>query len=150
MKDMLPDAVDIVATHPIFGPQSGKNGIVGLPISLMNIRGDRLSDVQYFCEQTLQLKTILTTSEKHDQEMAYIQGLTHAIARILKNMSIPQLNQTTQTYDYLIKMVDMIKNDSEELFHAIQNDNPYVHDVTNQFFQETKKLEMNISDKDRP
>ncbi len=144
MADILPDHVDIVATHPIFGPQSGKNGIEGLPISLMNIRGERLNDVETFCAQALHLKTIITTPEQHDQEMAYVQGLTHSIARILRNMNIPELQQTTQTYDYLLKMANLIKNDSEELFQAIQTDNPYVRDITQRFFDEATQLEKSL------
>ena len=34
MKKYLPSNVEIVCTHPLFGPQSGKNGIEGLNIVL--------------------------------------------------------------------------------------------------------------------
>jgi len=146
MIDLLPDHVDIVATHPIFGPESGKNGIENLNISLMNIRGNRLNDVEEFCREKLNLKTLITTPENHDEEMAYVQGLTHLIAKILKRMNIPELQQTTQTYDHLLSMVNMIKNDSPELFHSIQTDNPYVADVTNNFFDEAKELEISLKD----
>lgn len=144
MADILPDHVDIVATHPIFGPQSGKNGIVGLSISLVNVRGDRINDVEAFCVDKLALKTIITTAQQHDQEMAYVQGLTHLIAKILKQMDVPALTQTTQTYNHLLSMVDMIKNDSPELFQAIQTDNPYVHDITADFFTQARDLEKSL------
>lgn len=34
MKKILPSGVQILGTHPLFGPQSGKNGIKGLQIVL--------------------------------------------------------------------------------------------------------------------
>lgn len=145
MEKHLPVNVDIVATHPIFGPESGKNGIEGLPISLMNVRGNRLADVENFCQNTLHLRTIITTPADHDQEMAYVQGLTHLIAKILKRMDVPELQQTTKTYNHLLAMVDMIKNDSPELFQSIQTDNPFVRDVTDAFFEQAKQLKDNLT-----
>ena len=37
--DTLPDHVDIVGTHPLFGPQSGRDGIAGLRIAVCPGRG---------------------------------------------------------------------------------------------------------------
>ncbi len=39
MKRNLPEQVEIVATHPLFGPQSARNGIRGLKIAVCSIRG---------------------------------------------------------------------------------------------------------------
>ena len=41
MEKILPAGVDIVGTHPLFGPQSGKDGIAGLNIAVCNVRGAR-------------------------------------------------------------------------------------------------------------
>ena len=41
MRRGLPEQVDIVATHPLFGPQSARNGIKGLKIAVCPIRGRR-------------------------------------------------------------------------------------------------------------
>lgn len=147
MEKHLPDNIDIIATHPVFGPESGKNGIEGQNISIMNIRGDRLNGVSKFLSDTLKLNVIHTTPTEHDKEMAYVQGLTHLIAKILKRMDVSELQQTTKTYNHLLSMVDMIKNDSPELFHSIQTDNPYVREVTQSFFEEAKALEISLQDK---
>ena len=34
MKELLPETVGIVGTHPLFGPQSAQNGIHGLQIAI--------------------------------------------------------------------------------------------------------------------
>ena len=146
MEKHLPADVDIIATHPVFGPESGKNGIEGQNITIMNVRGDQFDKVSVFLSNELKLNVIHSTPAEHDQQMAYVQGLTHLISKILKRMDIPELQQTTRTYDHLLSMVDMIKNDSPELFHSIQTDNPYVHDVTQSFFDEAKELETSLQD----
>lgn len=58
--------------------------------------------------------------------MAYVQGLTHMIAKVFARMDVPAIHQKTRTYTLLDEMVEMIRYDSDELFLAIQRDNPYV------------------------
>lgn len=144
LDKILPDNVDIVATHPIFGPQSGKFGIAEQNIVLMNVRGNRLECVKRFLQENLHLNVIESSPEEHDQQMAYVQGLTHMIARIFKNMDVPEINQASKTYRLLEEMVNLIKNDSDDLFKAIQTDNPYVSDVKAKFFQSVKELEESL------
>jgi prephenate dehydrogenase len=146
MIEHLPDHIDIIATHPIFGPQSGKNGIEGQNITLVNVRGNRLASVQNFLSENLKLNVIISTADEHDLQMAYVQGLTHMVARIFKMMDVPELNQTTKTYTHLQDMVNLINNDSDDLFRAIQTENPYVHDVKKRFFSQVKNLEEMLSD----
>lgn len=38
MKQYVPKHCEIIATHPLFGPNSGKNGIEGLNMLLINVR----------------------------------------------------------------------------------------------------------------
>jgi len=146
MKSLLPEGVNVVATHPIFGPQSGLHGISGKNIVVMNVRGDKLNCVAEFLALKLQLNVIQSTPEEHDQQMAYVPGPTHMIARIFKNMDVPQITQASRTYELLEEMVGLIKNDSDDLFRAIQTDNPYVADVKSRFFKSVKDLEDNLSD----
>ncbi len=48
MRAALPAHVDIVATHPLFGPQSARDGLRGLKIALCPVRGDRTRRVGAF------------------------------------------------------------------------------------------------------
>jgi hypothetical protein len=42
-------------------------------------------------------------------------------------------------------MVELIRYDSEELFLAIQRDNPYVRETTEKFFAAVKALEEKLN-----
>lgn len=145
LKAKLPQDVETISLHPLFGPQSGKFGIHGLNIAICNINSSRLDCIKEFLSKTLGLNVHETTPELHDREMAYVQGLTHMIAKIFTFMDIPQIHQKTKTYMLLDEMVEMIRYDSEELFNAIQRDNPYVEGTKQKFFESVKALEERLN-----
>lgn len=139
MADALPDSVDIVATHPLFGPQSARNGLTGQPLVVCPVRGEGHQRVAAF-GRTLGLKVSVTTPEEHDREMAYVQALTHLIGRALVNIRIPDEDLKTSSYQHLLELCGLIRDDTKELFFAIQNLNPYAAEVTSQFIAEANLL----------
>lgn len=141
LKRLIPQGVDIVSLHPLFGPQSGKNGIGGLNVTLCPVRGDRTACVSEFLRDKLELQVFETTPENHDREMAYVQGLTHMMCRVFLRMDVPEIHQKTKTYGHLMDMIELIRYDSEELFLAIQRDNPFVHETTDKFFSAVREIE---------
>lgn len=141
MAEFLPPEVDIVATHPLFGPKSGKNGIEGLNIALCNVRGDRLSEVADFCRNILKLTVIETTPEKHDQEAGYVMGLTHFIGQALNMLEVPECSQTTSSFEHLMQLKDLLSLDSMDLFKTIQKDNPFAEKARKEFMQKLQELE---------
>lgn len=144
---LLPPAVDVVGLHPLFGPQSGKNGIAGLNISVVNVRGERDAAVAAFLAERLGLNVIRCTAAEHDEQMAYVQGLTHMIARVFQMMEMPDIHQETHTFSLLRQMVNIVKDDSDALFHAIQTDNPYVGKTKQKFFDAVRQLEERLTEK---
>lgn len=139
MAEALPASVDIVATHPLFGPQSARNGLAGQPLVVCPVRGDRHEAVAAF-GRSLGLKVSLTTAEEHDREMAYVQALTHLIGRTLVNIRIPDEDLKTNSYQHLLELCGLIGDDTKELFFAIQNLNPFAQEITRQFIAEANGL----------
>lgn len=144
LMDMLPQTIEVIGLHPLFGPQSGKNGIKGLNVAVVQGRGDRHDCVIGFLKEKLCLNLIICTAKEHDIQMAYVQGLTHLIAKSFNMMDIPHIIQTTKTYDLLNQMIALIKNDSDDLFQSILMDNPYVKDVRDKFFKSMRDLESKL------
>lgn len=145
LKDTLPSNVEIVSLHPLFGPQSGNKGIYGQNIAVVNVQGKSSERVSSFLATSLGLNVIRCTAQEHDEQMAYVQGLTHMIAGIFKKMNMPKIYQYTDTFSLLCKMVDLVKNDSDALFHAIQTDNPYVKISKKKFFDAVQQVEKDLS-----
>ncbi|WP_312688595.1 prephenate dehydrogenase [Brevundimonas nasdae] len=135
MDAALPEGVRIVGAHPLFGPQSGKDGIVGLRIAVCPVREAKdARRVAAFCRHALKLKVFQVTPEDHDREAAVVQGLTHLIARVLLNMEPLPTRMTTASFERLMQAVDMVRHDSPAVFRAIERDNPFAAEVRDRFF----------------
>jgi prephenate dehydrogenase len=145
MLELLPKSISIVGTHPLFGPQSGKAGIKGLNIAVCEVRGGQGSCVARFCIAKLGLRVTEVTPEEHDREAAYVQGLTHLLAKIVLSLNLPKMRFPTYTYELMQQMVEMVRHDSEELFRAIERENPFSKEAKKAFFAAAKKLEDKMS-----
>lgn len=145
MKKYLPDTCEIVGTHPLFGPQSGKNGIEGLNFVLCPVRTAHTQCIEHFTAQVLKLNVMLRSPDEHDKEMAYVQGLTHFVARALSAIGADDLQMKTRAYERLLEVKNFLSGDSWQLFEAIENDNPYAKEVRLRFMQELENLNSKLS-----
>jgi prephenate dehydrogenase len=134
MLEELPPHIEIVGTHPLFGPQSAENGIRGRKIAVCHIRGRATERIAAFLRRVLGLKVIFTTPEDHDKEVAIVQGVTHFIAKVLVRMEPLPKQLTTASFDHLIRAVDMIRFDAPSVFYAIERLNPYASEVRERYF----------------
>lgn len=127
MLELAPKHVDIVATHPMFGPQSGANGIAGLPCALCPVRvgPERLEKVRSFLKDGLKLEVVDSTPEEHDQEVCRVQAVTHYLCWALKRLSLTPSAFATPAYRQLLAFAHTLRADSWDLFLTIERDNPF-------------------------
>lgn len=145
MKRILPAHASIVGAHPLFGPQSGQYGIEGLNVAVCNVRGDRSKCVVAFLRDNLKLNVFETTPEDHDRQLAYVQGLTHLLAKVVVSLDLPEFQLTTKTYDLMTQMIGMVRYDSDELFKAIERENPFTAEAKKAFFAAARNLEETLA-----
>ena len=150
LEKELPAHVDVICTHPLFGPQSGKNGIVGLKMVVCPVRGEESANkVIEFLRSKLELHVMVVTPEAHDREIATVMGLTHMVAKVLLEMEPLPKNLTTKSYERLMEAVDMLRYDSMELFVAIERDNPFSKEVRQAFFSKADQLRRFLEEHDQ-
>jgi prephenate dehydrogenase len=135
MQEGLPTDVDIVATHPLFGPQSARAGIAGLKIVVCPVRGRRTRAVVAFLRRKLRLQVIVTTPEAHDREAALVQGLTHLIAKVIVAMEPLPTSMTTRSFDLMVEAIGMVRHDAPAVFQAIEQSNPFSPAVRRRFIE---------------
>lgn len=114
-----------VATHPMFGPQSGANGIQGLPIVLDTVGNEKNQKLFEDMFSAMELKVINMSSDEHDKQVAYSQALTHFLGRALGKIDLQESEIATYAYKNLLHLVNYIENNSLELFKNMQSYNPY-------------------------
>jgi prephenate dehydrogenase len=149
LDDELPDYVDVLCTHPLFGPQSARNGIAGLKIVVCPTRSRRWRLARRFLDKHLSLKVIISDPEMHDREMATVQGLTHLIAKVLVRMEPLPREMVTLSFEHLLKAMGLVRYDSDELFRSIEQDNPFAAHVTDRFFELARELQYELEHQSR-
>lgn len=145
MMRILPKNIEIIGTHPLFGPESAKNSLKGMKIALCNVRSKRVEKVRKFCEN-LGLIVIEVSPEEHDKEMAASQALTHFVGRTFEKMNIKKISLGTKTFDDLVDISHIIRNDSTSLFENIETKNPFAGKIRKKFIEESKKLDDYLND----
>ncbi|MCK4577496.1 MAG: prephenate dehydrogenase/arogenate dehydrogenase family protein [Candidatus Marinimicrobia bacterium] len=126
MKEHFPAGIHTIATHPLFGPDSGHHGFDGLPMMMSPVSADGNvfeSWKNYF--QRVGLRVHVMPPEEHDQLAARSQGITHFIGRVLQDYGITPTAIDTEGFKDLQLVVEQTCYDSIELFHDLENYNPY-------------------------
>ena len=139
MLDNLSNETDIIATHPLFGPDSLKDsGSVMTMESVRNTFGRYDFWKNYFESQNILIEEI--TAEEHDMMAARSQGLTHFVGRVINDFGTNQTRIDTEGYKALHKLVNQTCNDTWELFEDIQNFNPFTEKMISELNESFEKI----------
>lgn len=144
MREILPETVEIIGTHPLFGPQSGRERIEGLRIALCPLRTGKKEEIKRFLAEELKLKVFERSAEEHDREMAHVQALTHFVARALDELHVAESELATVSYEELMRAARLVSEDSWELFRTIQQGNPYAGAKRRAFIEKLIELENRV------
>lgn len=123
LKDMKTQAL---LTHPMFGPDSSKNGFENLPIILDKYKTNE-KDYTFWKDyfQKKNLRIIEMTADEHDKLAANSQGLTHFIGRLLEDFGIHKSPIDSVGTKKLLQVEEQTCNDTWQLFNDLQHYNPY-------------------------
>lgn len=146
MKEMLPSSVEILATHPMFGPDSAAKTISGCKIVLCpeRIKAERYEKIkQALIDKGL--KVIETTAGEHDKKIAISLALTHFIGRSLAEFGAEPLDIDTEGYKRLLHILDVVNNDTWQLFEDMHEFNPYAVQIHRDFMNAMEKVHNKIA-----
>lgn len=144
MQKILPETVEIIGTHPLFGPQSGREGIEGLRVAFCPVRTTKENQIKDFLSEKLKLKVLEKSPEEHDREMAHVQALTHFVARALAELHVEESDLATVSYEELMKAARLVSEDSRELFQTIQQGNPFAEQKRKSFINKLIEIEERV------
>ncbi len=147
LREVIPAHADLLGTHPLFGPQSGKNGIASLRVALTPVRiaPDRYYRVCDFLTDKLRLIVLKTDPDAHDREMARVQAMTHFMSRALREIGLEPSPMATKAYEKLQEFASIVLSDSWDLFLTIENGNPYAEEIRCRLVGEMEKLERELT-----
>lgn len=147
LKKHLGKDVEILGTHPMFGPDSAKNGYENLQLILcpIKISNKNLKNIKTILKD-LKLKLITTTPKKHDQEAAKSLSLVHFIGRGLEETKIKKQKISSIGFERLLTVNETVTNDSWQLFIDMAIYNPYTKKVRENFINNLINLNQRINE----
>ncbi|HBU07045.1 MAG TPA: prephenate dehydrogenase/arogenate dehydrogenase family protein [Candidatus Magasanikbacteria bacterium] len=146
MKQILKSNQPIIATHPLFGPDSVKRfGLAGQKIVVSNVRStEKQLKLLKNILKKLRLKIIEATPEEHDKQMAKSQALVHFFGRGLAELKLKKQEIFTPDYESLLKINDLVNNDTWQLFFDMQLYNPYAKKIRKDLLVALKNLDSKL------
>eukprot|EP00803_Ostreobium_quekettii_P007905 evm.model.scf_1401.2 EVM.evm.TU.scf_1401.2 scf_1401:21296-26103(-) len=121
----LPPELDIMCTHPMFGPDSGRESWEGLNFMFDRVRIGECPERQRRSERFLQIfesegcNMVEMSCEEHDRKAASTQFITHTVGRVLGTMDLERTNLDTKGYQSLVDLVDNTAHDSFDLYYGL-------------------------------
>lgn len=121
-----PPGVEVIGAHPLFGPQSDFCGrtVVLVPTD----RSARWLPIIRSLFMEAGLNVVEATAERHDKNMAVVQGLTHfmyvAMGRALEKAGVDMEESSlfrTPVYGITSEMLGRVLSQSPELYALIQS-----------------------------
>lgn len=141
MKASLPETVSILATHPIFGPDSAADSLKDRKIFLSPVR---IGKKQYQKIKTYlaskELVLIESTPEDHDEQIAVSLSLTHYIGRTLSEFGAAPLEIDSEGYKRLLHILEVVEHDTWQLFYDMHRYNPYAQEKRIAFMQAMQNI----------
>ena len=153
MAEVLPDKVEYIPTHPIFGPRTTR--LDNQIIVLTPDKKGKWYDKVYRYLESRNMRIIETTAEKHDYMMAIVQVLTHfsfiSTASAIEKLKV-DLTETeayeSPIYNLMIDMIARIASQNPYLTYYIQSMNPNGAKIRNTFTEAVTELRDVINSED--
>ncbi len=146
--------VEIIGTHPIFGPRT--ISLDGQVFVITPIRAGRWLPWLRELLKKHNSRIFETTPEEHDSVMAIVQGLTHfayiSIGKTLQELDFDirkSRNFSSPIYELMLDMVGRILGQDPGLYAEIQMENPKILNVHEVFLNTANELSRVISKKDK-
>ncbi|KAL5226156.1 hypothetical protein ABZP36_012795 [Zizania latifolia] len=121
----LPPDFDVICTHPMFGPESARDGWDGLPFVFDKVRVRDCPARRARAEAFLNIferegcRMVEMSCAEHDAHAAETQFLTHTVGRMLAMLELRSTPINTKGYETLLRLVDNTCSDSFDLYNGL-------------------------------
>ncbi|MCF8051475.1 MAG: prephenate dehydrogenase/arogenate dehydrogenase family protein [Desulfobacterales bacterium] len=147
MAEHLPAGVSYLPTHPMFGPDSAADSLEGKKIVLCpgRIEQRRYESIRSYLKEK-GLEVIETTPEEHDRQIAVSLAMTHFIGRSLSRFGAAPLAIDTEGYKRLLHILEVVENDTWQLFSDMNRYNPFAEEVRKRFKKAMGEIERKLEE----
>ncbi|CAK9153177.1 unnamed protein product [Ilex paraguariensis] len=122
---ILPCDFDILCTHPMFGPESGKYSWNDLPFVYDQVRIGNEDSRAIRIERFLEIfkkegcRMVEMSCAEQDKYAAGSQFITHTMGRVLEKLGLETTPINTKGYETLLNLVENTSGDSFDLYYGL-------------------------------
>ena len=148
MREILPQEIAILGTHPMFGPDSAAHSLQNQKIVLCNVTTDAsiYEKIQgYLIAKGLDV--IEVSPQEHDRQIAISLSLTHFIGRTLAEFGAEPLRIDTEGYQRLTHTLEVVEHDTWQLFKDMHRFNPYAQKTRENFISAMMRIDDKLSER---
>ncbi|MBU2559321.1 prephenate dehydrogenase/arogenate dehydrogenase family protein, partial [archaeon] len=145
--------VEIIGTHPMFGPRVAS--LEGQAFIVVPMRAKKWKKFLFDFLKKHKAKVFETTPDAHDRTMAVVQGLTHfayiSTASTLAALDVDvkdSKNFASPIYILMLDLIARIVGQSPQLYSSIQMHNPHIRAVHRTFIEQAGLLQDTVAKKD--
>ncbi len=138
-KHGLLDRANVLMTHPLFGPQSVTDGVIGKELIVTQESGSLAEHLLAMWHQK-GIKLTRTSAEEHDREMKRTHALPFFVGAALLKMDIGPSRFNTRYYSELMDLVEVERHHSPQLFDTIQRHNPFAREERERFITTLQQI----------
>jgi prephenate dehydrogenase len=148
MLDEIDESIDLLSSHPMFGPDSSKNGTTFLDLKFiyhpLRIKNQEKYEIFLKFWKDLGCNMIPMTPEEHDKQAAY----THAFAFLIGKMGIKmnvRANQiSTKGFEGILYNQQAVENDTGQLFQDMMTYNPFAKEMRKKAKESLEAIEKEL------
>ena len=148
MKGNLPGNIDILATHPMFGPDSTKNGetFQDLKFIWAKVRIKNEERCKKFLNfwKDLGCELIELSPEEHDRQAAYTHAFAFLIGKIGIKMNVRRNNISTKGFEGILYNQTAVENDTSQLFEDMMKFNPFTKNMRDDFHKALSTIDKSL------
>ena len=155
MAKLLPEHVEFIPTHPVFGPRT--SSLNGQVVVLTPIKKGKWYPKVFNFLKTHNVRVIESSPKEHDDMMSIVQILTHfsyistAVAIEKLGVNISQTREfASPIYNLMVDMISRIVSQNPFLTYSIQNENENGEKVREVFAESVIELKdiLSLQEKD--
>ncbi len=147
MLDILPEGVNIIGSHPMFGPQTLKynnNKINGLNMVIENIRCDQKSYALITEKLSLiGLHVVDMDADTHDRYAAKFHFLAQLVGNGLSSIGLEKTPIDTVSYAFLFNFMERLDPDLK-LLQMMYTYNPYCKKYLQEYTENIISISQNL------
>ena len=147
-KKLLPSQ-PLLATHPMFGPESYQKqdeSVKGLRLVITDssVAESELTRLTTYLE-SLGIVVVHMDSDEHDRQLATTLFLTHYIGQIVHAGKFERTDIDTVSFGYLMNAVDSVRHD-KGLFRDVFRFNPYCTETLDRIAKAEKEVRVGLGE----